>query len=168
MNDPRLNSMHLGPDRRQLFRFAREQLLGARGVQTCYVEQGGSGAGSATLHGDQDDDASLAPDYCLIDREQVYPLKIGVNTVGRSSENDLVVPDAFVSRRHCAILVHASHGCELHDVASKNGTFLNGAKLARPTRLKCGDKIRMCDRQFVFLIKGQAPPLSSNSQTLAQ
>jgi hypothetical protein len=167
MNDPRLNSMHLGPDRRELFRFAREQLLGARGAQTCYFEQD-NGGGSATLHGDKDQDPALDLDYCLIDREHVYALKVGVNTVGRSSENDLVVPDAFVSRRHCAILVHASRGCELHDVASKNGTFLNGAKLGKPTRLKCGDKIRMCDRQFVFLIKGQPLPAGSNSHTLAE
>ena len=76
-------------------------------------------------------------------------------------------PDAFISRRHCAILVHASRGCELHDTASKNGTFLNEAKLAKPTRLKCGDKIRVCDRQFIFLIKGQPLPAAPSSQTLA-
>jgi hypothetical protein len=167
MTDPRLNSMHLGPDRREMFRFAREQLLGARGAQTCYFEQGGSGGGSATLHGEQADEA-LQLDYCLMDQEHVYPLKIGVNTLGRSSENDLVVADAFISRRHCAILVHASRGCELHDTASKNGTFLNEAKLAKPTRLKCGDKIRMCDRLFIFLIKGQPLPAASNSHTLAE
>jgi hypothetical protein len=159
--------MHLAPDRRELYRFAREQLLDARGAQTCYFEQG-SGNGSATLHGDQEQAAPPDLDYCLMDHEHIYPLKIGVNTVGRSSENDLVVPDAFVSRRHCAILVHASRGCELHDTASKNGTFLNETKLAKPTRLKCGDKIRMCDRQFVFLIKGQPLPAASSSQTLAQ
>jgi hypothetical protein len=167
MNDPRLNSMHLAPDRRELFRSAREQLLGCRGAQTCYFEQEGSG-GSATLHGEQDRQPPSELDYCLMDREHIYPLKIGVNTLGRSSENDLVVPDAFISRRHCAILVHASRGCELHDTASKNGTFLNDAKLAKPTRLKCGDTIRVCERQFVFLIKGQPLPAASGSQTLAE
>lgn len=165
MNDPRLNSMHLGPDRRPLFRCAREQLLSARGAQTCYFEQ--SGTDSATQHGDADE-AALALDYCLMDQERVYPLKIGVNTVGRANENDLVVTDGFISRRHCAILVHATRGCELHDTASKNGTFLNGAKLAKPTRLKCGDQIRMCDRHFIFLIKGEPLPPSSLSQTFAE
>jgi hypothetical protein len=168
MNDPRLNSMHLGPDRRELFRYAREQLLGARGAQTCYFDQGGSGGGSATLHGDEPEGASPELDCCLVDTEQVYPLKIGVNTLGRSSENDLVVADAFISRRHCAILVHSSRGCELHDTASKNGTFLNGTKLGKPTRLKCGDKIRVCERQFVFLVKGQPLPPSSQGQTMAE
>jgi hypothetical protein len=168
MDDPRLNSMHLGPDRRELFRSARERLLGARGAQTCYFEQGGGGGGSATIPGDQDEQAALELDYCLMDREHVYPLKVGVNTVGRSSENDLVVPDAFISRRHCAILVHATHGCELHDTASKNGTYLNETKLAKPTRLKCGDQIRVCDRQFIFLIKGQPLPPSSHSHTLTE
>ena len=50
----------------------------------------------------------------------------------------------------------------------KNGTFLNEAKLAKPTRLKCGDKIRVCDRQFIFLIKGQPLPPLPSSQTLAE
>jgi|SRR6516162_926027 hypothetical protein len=167
MNDPRLNSMHLGADRRELYRFAREQLLDARGNQTCYFEAGGPGSGSRTLPTGHDAKAPMPPDFCLMDTEHVYPLKVGINTVGRSSENDVVVPDAFISRRHCAILVHVNRGCELHDTASKNGTFLNGTKLSRPTRLKSGDHIRVCDRQFIFVVKGQPLPAASDSQTLA-
>src|SRR5581483_9812419 len=91
--------------------------------------------------------------FWLLDRESVYPLKIGLNTIGRAPENDVVLKDAFVSRRHCAILVHAGDGCELHDTASKNGTFLNGRKLAGPTPLNPGDEIRMCDCQLVFLTR---------------
>jgi hypothetical protein len=168
MNDPRLNSMHLGVDRREQFRFAREQLLDARGSQTCYFEAGGPGSGSRTLPPGHDEKASSPLDCCLMDTEQVYPLKVGINTVGRASENDIVVPDAFISRRHCAILIHVSRGCELHDTASKNGTFLNGAKLSGPTRLKSGDQIRVCDRQFIFVVKGQPPQAPSDSQTLAE
>ncbi len=78
-------------------------------------------------------------------------MKVGLNTVGRSSDNDVVVSDCFISRRHCAILVHSEDGYELHDTASKNGVFLNGARLACPTSLKSGDTIRICDRQFVFV-----------------
>jgi pSer/pThr/pTyr-binding forkhead associated (FHA) protein len=63
----------------------------------------------------------------------------------------VVVEDAYVSRRHCAVLVHAGNYCELHDVASKNGTYLNGRKIECPTRLKAGDEIRMCNKNLVFM-----------------
>ena len=39
-------------------------------------------------------------------KEYIYPLKVGINTVGRSPDNDVVVQDCYISRRHCAILVH--------------------------------------------------------------
>ena len=70
--------------------------------------------------------------------------------IGRSPEADVQVPAASVSRRHCAILVHISRGCELHDTASKNGTFLNGNRISGPTRLACGDEIKMCDHTIIF------------------
>jgi pSer/pThr/pTyr-binding forkhead associated (FHA) protein len=105
-----------------------------------------------------------------MDRDYVYPLKIGLNTIGRMPDNDIVLEDAYVSRRHCAILVHAGDFCELHDVASKNGTLLNGHKIHGPTRLKSGDEIRMCNRNLVFMSRaGEAPsnppPMSQQTRT---
>ena len=76
-----------------------------------------------------------------------------MNTIGRLPDNDVVIEGPYVSRRHCAILVHASQGCELHDIASKNGTYVNGLRLCGPTPLASGDEIRMCERQFVFMSK---------------
>jgi hypothetical protein len=158
MADPRLNSVHLDPSRRQLYRHAREMLLQARGNHTVLVEQqeeNEPGAGSKTLI-EKQAGAAIETDFCLMDRDCVYPLKVGINTVGRSSENDVVVSDAFVSRRHCAILVHHSSVCELYDTASKNGTYLNGNKISGPTRLHTGDEIRMCDRNYIFVNKHDA------------
>jgi hypothetical protein len=162
MVDARLNSVHLEAPRRQEFRVAREQLLNARGSHTLAVECQGdllSGAGEHnTAIQNVPGNAVAAPArYVLMDAEYIYPLKIGLNTVGRMPDNDVVVPDAYVSRRHCAILVHANDCCELHDVASKNGTLLNGNKIAGPTRLHSGDEIRMCNRNLVFLRKSDVP-----------
>jgi pSer/pThr/pTyr-binding forkhead associated (FHA) protein len=110
-------------------------------------------------------DFSVGVRFWLVDRNSVYPLKTGLNTIGRSPENDVVLQDAYVSRRHCAILVHAGDGCEVHDTASKNGTFLNGRKLAGPSRLQSGDEIRMCDCQLIFMSKaGEEPPSHSPTQ----
>ena len=156
MPDPCLNSVHLESPRRQQFRAAREALLNARGGQTIAAEFPASRLEQISDRpGALADAGRAAPSahFWLMDRDRIYPLRVGINTIGRSPDCDVVVEDAFVSRRHCAILVHASDGCELHDVASKNGTYVNGAKLARPTRLRAGDEIRMCDRQFVFLTK---------------
>jgi hypothetical protein len=156
MGDPRLNSIHLPDARRMEYRHAREALLQARGYQTlCAVEHLPRDVQSHTVI-ESPDGQPVSATYWLVDRDRTYPLKIGVNTVGRSSDNDVVVQDGCVSRRHCAILVHVSTGCELHDTASKNGTFLNGVRLTGPGRLRPGDEIRMCDQQYIFQARPDA------------
>src|SRR5262245_5041032 len=153
MGDPRLNSLHLDPTRRQEFRRAREVLLQTRGNETIYAERKRDeepDPGSTFI---QNNDGKAAPtnlEMWLVDREFIYPLKIGLNTLGRSADNDVVVEDLYISRRHCAILVHHDNSCVLQDTASKNGTYLNGAKISEPTKLRPGDEIRICNRQFVF------------------
>ncbi|HKB39031.1 MAG TPA: FHA domain-containing protein [Gemmataceae bacterium] len=169
MVDPRLNSVHLEAPRRQEFRRAREVLLGARGWQTVMAERDPAAQADAshTLVQEPPDVASPAGlSYWLVDGDCVHPLKVGLNTIGRSPDNDVVLQDAYVSRRHCAVLVHANHVCELHDIASKNGTFLNGRKIGQPTRLHSGDEIRMCDRQLVFLTKSSEPDPPIDMPTL--
>jgi hypothetical protein len=178
MADPRLNSIHLDGPRRQDYRRARENLLGARGWQTLAAENPDDPvlprAEGATLVQPQDQDKSR--DSCpnngyrfwLVDQGSVYPLKVGINTVGRSPDNDVVLQDPYVSRRHCAILVHASEGCEVHDTASKNGTYLNGRRLDAPTRLAAGDEIRMCERQLVFMTKTDGPSAPVDSPTMLE
>ena len=159
--DPRLNSVHLEAPRRQDFRRAREVLLDARGYPTLQVELGNDDSDSSSSNTLIQKSVLSHPSkrlHCwLADDQYVYPLKIGLNTLGRSSDNDIVVADHFISRRHCALLVHLEKGCELHDTASKNGVFVNGDKLAHPTTLKPGDVIRICERRFVFVTKDEKP-----------
>ena len=161
MTDARLDSLHLPMPRRQDFRRAREGLLHARGEHTILAERHAArdldGPHDTVMHEPPGAPAEL--DFWLVDRDRcVYPLKVGLNTMGRSPDNDVVVKDAYTSRRHCAILVHLRDGCELHDIASKNGTYLNGVRLTRPTRLRSGDEIRVCDQRFLFLSRQDADP----------
>jgi len=161
MSDPRLNSVHLESARRLQFRQARQALLDARGELTRCGDRPLLDS-SQTLVQPSNQPPKQAPgaetaDYCLVDQDTVYPLRTGINTVGRSSDNDVVVGDAHVSRRHCAILVHCRSACELFDTASKNGTFLNGVRLAAPQALRSGDEIRMNNHQFVFLAQRDLP-----------
>ncbi len=159
MGDPRLNSLHLDPVRRQEFRRAKEALLESRGNETVFVEKKRAEEvepGTTFIH----NLGSTPPptlQVWLVDREYIYPLKIGLNTLGRSSDNDVVVEDLYVSRRHCAVLVHHNHQCVLQDVASKNGTYLNGKRITCPTPLTSGDEIRICNRQFIFQTREACP-----------
>jgi pSer/pThr/pTyr-binding forkhead associated (FHA) protein len=170
MGDPRLNSIHLdGSNRRDQYRRAREKLLGARGFHTLIAER------QEEAEVDRPDTIIQGPVegqadelvFWLQDQQDecIYPLKVGINTAGRSEDNDVVVNDSYVSRRHCAILVHAGRGCELHDTASKNGTYLNGNRIAGPTRLKAGDEIRLCGKHFIFRSKNE--PAERGSGTLS-
>lgn len=164
MSDPRLHSLHLeGQPRRDMFRAAREAIQAACGSQTI--------AGDARLLDEEHLNASTlaapagAPGnlvagrftFYLKDGVNVYPLHVGMNSIGRLPDNDVVVRDECVSRRHCAILIHSDLRCELHDVASKNGTLLNGKKIPAPTRLQSGDQITLCNRRLTFHIAEAAP-----------
>jgi hypothetical protein len=151
MADPRLNSVHLEMPRRQEFRRARDVVLGARGWQTVAVEVKDDSSRPPTAHERIGESVGKDVRVWLVDRDYVYPLHIGLNTVGRAPENDVIIHDGYVSRRHCAILVHSDNRVELFDIASKNGTYLNGNKLHSATALKPGDEIRMCDRQLIFM-----------------
>jgi hypothetical protein len=156
--DSHLNSAHLDLPRREDYRRARQALLEARGVNTLRLELDPP---REVVPGDTIADAparsptpsSVAP-FILAETTQVHPLKLGLNTVGRLPDNDVVIADLHVSRRHCAVLVHTNYTCEVHDTASKNGTYLNGQLVTCPTRLKPGDEIRMCDLRLTFLNAG--------------
>ncbi|MGB3680885.1 MAG: DUF3662 and FHA domain-containing protein [Rubrobacteraceae bacterium] len=71
---------------------------------------------------------------------ETYPLKgQGPWSVGRSDENDVVVKDPNVSRKH-ARLVRSENGFIVEDLGSTNGTLLGGAPIDRE-RIEDGDEI---------------------------
>jgi pSer/pThr/pTyr-binding forkhead associated (FHA) protein len=49
--------------------------------------------------------------------------------IGRTPDNDLVVSDLGVSRRHAELRKSASGSYEIVDLGSHNGTFLNGKRV---------------------------------------
>ncbi|HZS40651.1 MAG TPA: sigma 54-interacting transcriptional regulator [Polyangia bacterium] len=50
-------------------------------------------------------------------------------TIGQSRSNEIVLRDLSVSRHHCVIDVNA-RGCEVRDLESTNGTFVNGLRVS--------------------------------------
>lgn len=178
--DSRLLSIHLeGNPRRDAFRQARARVERVAGGHTLAGEVRlplGSEAKVLKTLAPSDVPVKAGATQCwLLDRGKQIPLKVGLNSVGRLPDNDVVIDDATVSRRHCAIIVHSDLTIEVHDVASKNGTLVNGDRISGPTRLHDGDEIGLSDRRLTFLIhSGQPthPPVpahhpSSDDHTLA-
>jgi pSer/pThr/pTyr-binding forkhead associated (FHA) protein len=60
---------------------------------------------------------------------------------------DLVIEDPQVSRRHASVRP-AGDALEVEDLGSLNGTWVNGTRIAGPTRLVPGDRVRVGDATF--------------------
>ena len=74
------------------------------------------------------------------DQGREFPLPADLNIViGRVSDVDLLLLDEKVSRKHAKIFTHDGK-IVIEDLASKNGTFVNGARI-RTTELNEGDEI---------------------------
>jgi hypothetical protein len=153
-----------GQPRREQFRAARQAIQAACGSMTIagdlriLADDEHLDASTIAVHPGQVVPASTSKFmFYLKDGANVYPLHVGQNLVGRLPDNDVVIRDECVSRKHCAIIVHTDLRCELHDVASKNGTLLNGKKIAGPTRLQSGDQILLCNRRLTFHVTDAAP-----------
>ena len=64
--------------------------------------------------------------------------------LGRSSSNDVHIPDGELSRNHCLFEQSGEAGIRITDLASANGTFVNGEQLGSDSReLKGGDEIEV-------------------------
>jgi hypothetical protein len=88
-----------------------------------------------------------------VETGQIFPLPLGRPAViGRSVQGDICLPVVPINRRHCQVLWD---GCRVwvHDLESRNGTFLNGRPFRDGTRidgqqgslLRLGDVLHLCD-----------------------
>ena len=67
--------------------------------------------------------------------------------IGRGVECDVVIKDAKASRRHCRLL-RKPDGFLLEDLGSKNGTFVDGKKIAGEMFLKANQTFKIGDTVF--------------------
>jgi pSer/pThr/pTyr-binding forkhead associated (FHA) protein len=80
--------------------------------------------------------------WILQSSEGTFRLTPGaVKTIGRASAADFIVDVALVSRVHCRLTATDGH-VEVQDLASTNGTFVNGKKVDR-ANLASGDRLRV-------------------------
>jgi ABC-type multidrug transport system ATPase subunit len=72
----------------------------------------------------------------------------GSATIGRATDNDIVIQDVLASRHH-AFLVQSRLGTEIRDARSVNGTFVNGVRVGSAV-LSEGDVITIGNIDLVF------------------
>ena len=72
-------------------------------------------------------------------------------TIGRADDNQLVIHDDLLSRRHCVIEVHAGD-FRIRDLKSRNGTKINRKPLAdQASPLVNGDIIRIGSTEITYI-----------------
>ncbi len=88
--------------------------------------------------------------HCRIawgDRE--VALGEGENVLGRDPEAAVWIDLNSVSRRHARILV-TRDAATIEDLQSRNGTYVGGLRIAQPTPLSNGDRIKIGAASLIF------------------
>ena len=85
------------------------------------------------------------------------------NTMGRAETCDIQLKSPFVSSRHARI-EKRQRGWFLCDLQSRNGSFVNGARVVE-AELNLNDEIQIGDKRFTFAHPGKIQePLASKNQ----
>jgi len=80
-----------------------------------------------------------------------YEVKAGGIKLGRSSSNDIFIPDPELSRSHCIFEPLDSGAVKVTDLASANGTLVNGEEIgSRTVELKPGDIVEAGDIKLML------------------
>jgi adenylate cyclase len=94
---------------------------------------------------------------------RVYKVPLLKNSIGigRSKDNDIVLPDQTVSRNHARI-TETEEGHLLTDLGSFNGTTVNEESI-QTALLKHNDRIKLGLVKLIFLTKEETTPSSAES-----
>jgi pSer/pThr/pTyr-binding forkhead associated (FHA) protein len=91
---------------------------------------------------------------------RMIPVPEGGIGIGRSPENAVVIHDEGVSRYHGRLLFE-NGSLWLQDAGSRNGVFVNGARVTGHKALKVGDFITIA--QHTFELRWQDEELSADA-----
>lgn len=95
---------------------------------------------------------------------QSFALDRSPFSIGRSADNDLVVPDTLVSRQHSGLELQGDRWL-LRDLGSSNGTFLNRQAIKDiPQPLRSGDLVGIGDSVFIFTAQGSQAAQMAQAQ----
>jgi pSer/pThr/pTyr-binding forkhead associated (FHA) protein len=90
----------------------------------------------------------------LEDRSAKILLEPEMLSVGSTADCNIVLDDSAVSGRH-AIFRKMGSFWLIQDLGSTNGTWVNGRRIDRPTRLNSGDQIAFGRARFVLRSEGE-------------
>jgi adenylate cyclase len=83
--------------------------------------------------------------------KQLISLELGsLCSIGRGTQNTIVLNDESVSRKHAIIDCQSANECYVTDAGSRNGTFLNDSRIGTRTRLHHGDRLRIGSATITF------------------
>lgn len=95
------------------------------------------------------------PPLAWLDNENGGRIPLGPScSIGRGEGNDLVLRDQRVSRRHAMIHRQGEQEFWLVDFGSRNGTYVNGCRIAQPTCLNDGDNIVLGNTSLLYRQSG--------------
>lgn len=80
---------------------------------------------------------------------RVHPLLSAATRIGRLPDNDIVLDDVSVSRHH-AVIIDTGTSYVITDLRSANGVEVAGRRIHGTAALTSGDRVRVCDHEFVF------------------
>jgi DNA-binding winged helix-turn-helix (wHTH) protein len=92
----------------------------------------------------------------LVSRDRDWVLADGTNMVGRDRECAVRIDDRSVSRQHARIVV-SSGKTTIEDLGSKNGTFVNGARVGEDVILEDGAKVRIGSVSMIYRVLEALP-----------
>jgi predicted component of type VI protein secretion system len=94
---------------------------------------------------------------------KVFPLSKSESYVGRDINNDIVISDAEISRKHARFVLQGGMFI-LEDLGSTNGSFVGGQRLMGPHPLRSGETIMFGENvSLVF----EATPIDPNATVIS-
>jgi len=108
---------------------------------------------------------SVFPRYSLKIGQQEFILQSGETVIGRDPSAGVYVDHPSVSRNHASISI-GSDGATLHDLGSRNGTFLNGHRIEGPEKIDDKSVIGLGPVTLVFIVLRR--PASTRSMSASE
>lgn len=86
--------------------------------------------------------------FLIVNGAEIYPLSRAIINIGRKNDNQLVLDDPHVSRRHAQLRAISGH-YHFFDLSSSGGSEINGQKV-KNTILYAGDVIRLAGVPLIY------------------
>ncbi len=97
----------------------------------------------------------VAPIPRLVIRSHWFERSLALNhraewVIGRGKDNDIVIPERWISRHHAVLKYVNSAAFSLVDLGSLNGSYVNHQSATQPLVMQGGDRITLGDSEIDF------------------